>query len=164
LNGIQLYESDEQMLEQALSKLLNASKTVKISTASQWGAPWIATAFFVSDDVFALYVLLEGRGRTLTNLRANPCVAVMIENGDADALFAQGNGRATLLKERRDEICDAILAKTPESNSLVELPHLLPVKLEIDCWRLTDVSAGWVPARELMRPAATLEQPAATSG
>jgi hypothetical protein len=151
------------MLEQALNKLLKNSKTVKIASASQWGSPWVATAFFVEHDAFSLYVLLEGRGRTLTNLRANPCVAVMIENGDAFALFAQGSGHAMLVEDRHEQIQDAISAKAPESAPLVELPHLVPVKIEVDCWRLTDESAGWLPARELSAPSPAVADLAATT-
>ncbi len=139
------------MLEEALIQLLNASATVKLSTATHRGAPWVAAAFFAADGPYALHVLLEARGRTLSNLRANPRVAVMIENGNAFSLFAQAEGSAKLVEPQHDAIRQAIAEKTPASASMVALPNLVAVRIEVACWRLTDVVAGWIPAKELSR-------------
>lgn len=141
------------MLHEALENLLRTSSTIKIATATHRGASWVAAAFFVEDGAFALHVLLENRGRTLANLRSNPRVALMIENGDAFSLFAQAEGDAKIVESRHDEIGRAIAEKTPASATMVALWNLTPVRIEVDRWRLTDVKAGWLPAKELSRSA-----------
>ena len=130
-------------LEQRLAGLLRASPTLKIATAGGPVSPWLAAAFFAEDGLYELRLMIEGSGATLANLLVNPRVAVMVENGDPLALFGQADGTA------------ALVAKTPGSGPLVSLPHLLPVCVRIERWRLTDVKAGWLPARELRpdRPA-----------
>jgi hypothetical protein len=152
------------MLEAAIVRLLSSNATLKVATATHRGAPWVATAFFAEDGPFSLYVLLEARGRTLANLEANPRVAVMIENGDAFSLFAQGSGVPKRVEERHDEIREMIAQKTPASASMVALPNLVAVRIDVEGWRLTDVSAGWIPAKELARPARVRasEQPSAS--
>lgn len=140
------------MLEAALKKLLAENASIKLGSVSEEGAPWLATAYFAAADPFKLTVLIESTGRTLANLRANPRVAVMIEHGDAMALFAQAEGVARLVDERHAAIRDAIAEKTPAAAPLVALPNLVGVELDISRWRLTDVPAGWLPGRELSRP------------
>jgi nitroimidazol reductase NimA-like FMN-containing flavoprotein (pyridoxamine 5'-phosphate oxidase superfamily) len=139
------------MLDEALIQLLKQTATVKISTASHRGAPWVAAAFFAEDGPFSLRVLLEARGRTLANLRANPRVALMIENGNAFSLFAQAEGSVKLVEQEHALVRDAIAKKTPASARMVALPNLVVVRIDVECWRLTDVSAGWLPAKELSR-------------
>jgi hypothetical protein len=146
---------DTNMIHEALQNLLRTSSTIKLATATHRGAPWLAAAFFVEDGSFAFHVLLETRGRTLANLQSNPRVAVMIENGDAFSLFAQAEGSAQMVEARHDEIGSAIARKTPASATMVALPTLTAVRIEVDCWRLTDVKAGWLPAKELSRSSLT---------
>lgn len=138
------------MSKEALRQLLNGNATVKLATAGPGGRPWVATAYFAVDDPFALTVLIEARGRTLSNLRENPHCAVMIENGNAMALFGQAEATAREVDERHDAIRDAISKKTPEAAGLVGLPNLVGVRLDVARWRLTDVPAGWLPAREVL--------------
>lgn len=139
------------MLEETLTKLFADNATLKIATTDGEPSPWIAAAFFASEGPFTLDVMLEARGRTLANIQARPDVAVMIENGDAFALFGQGHGRATVADGEEARMREAIVAKTPSSASLMGIPDLVPVRIEIDRWRLRDVGAGWIFAKELVR-------------
>lgn len=141
------------MLEPRLNQLLGATASVKIASSDQVGAPWVAAAYFAEEGPFTLRLLIESGGRTLANVRARPNVALMLEDGNAIALFAQADARAQVVEGAEEQFRDAIAAKTPASAPLVGLPGLVPVKLTVDRWRLTDVSAGWMPGRELARPA-----------
>lgn len=141
------------MLEhRRLSDILASHPTVKIATTGGTLSPWIAAAFFAEDGLFALEILIEARGNTLANIRRDPRVAVMIEDGDAFRPFAQGQGHAVIEPEARARFAAAIAAKTPASGSMVALPDLVPVRLAIDRWQLTDVTAGWLPAHEIRAP------------
>jgi hypothetical protein len=135
-------------LEGCLATLLAAHATIKIATIGE--SPWIIAAYFAQDGLYSLRTMLEGGGRTMANIRANPRVAIMIENGDALAMFAQADGRAYLIDDAAAEFQSALVAKTPASEPLVRLPNLVPVAIGIDRWRLTDVKAGWLPAKELL--------------
>lgn len=138
-------------IEKRLGELLAAHSTVKIATCSPDAEPWSAAAYFVEETPYSLALMLESGGRTLTNMKANPRVALMLENGNAMALFAQAEGRAQVVDGAGERFRDAIAAKTPGSASLVGLPGLLPVRINVIRWRLTDVPGGWLPARELVR-------------
>jgi hypothetical protein len=142
------------MLEhRRLSEILASHPTVKIATTGGTLSPWIAAAFFAEDGLFALDVLLEARGNTLANMRLDPRVAVMIEDSDAFRPFAQGQGHAVIEPEGGGRFAAAIAGKTPASASMVALPGLVPVRLAIDRWQLTDVTAGWLPAHVIRAPA-----------
>jgi nitroimidazol reductase NimA-like FMN-containing flavoprotein (pyridoxamine 5'-phosphate oxidase superfamily) len=137
------------MIEQRLREILAGSPTLTLATGV--GAPWIAAAYFAEDGVFVLHMMLESRGRTLANLRAQPAVAVMIHDGNPMAPFAQGEGRAEVLSGSgaADEVRALVIRKTPASAPLVGLPEQVPVRVRLARWRVTDVPAGWLPAREL---------------
>ena len=135
------------MVHQRLADILADSATLELAT--QGSAPWIAAAFFAEDGAFVLDVMLEARGRTLANLRTQPAVAVMLQQGDPMAPFAQGEGRAEVVDGAEDQFRAHITTKTPASAPLMGLPGLVPVRIRIDRWQITDVPAGWLPAREL---------------
>ena len=141
-----------QTIERGLTQLLAGSATLEIATSA--GRPWIAAAFFAEDGPYVLQLMLEARGRTLAYLRENPAVAVMIQRGDAMAPFAQGEGHAVPAPGEADAVRSRIIAKTPASAPLVGIPDQVAVYLHIDRWQITDVPAGWLPARVLLRPPA----------
>lgn len=140
---------ERRNLEGRLAQLLDEHATVKLATSSPEGVPWVATAYFVGLGPYALALMLEAQGRTMTNIRANPEVAMMVEDGDAMALFAQAEGRAAAVAGAAERFRDAIAQKTPESAPLVGLPGLLPVRIDVRRWKLTHVPGGWLPGREL---------------
>ncbi|HTM21357.1 MAG TPA: pyridoxamine 5'-phosphate oxidase family protein [Kofleriaceae bacterium] len=137
------------MIEQRLREILAGNATLTLATADV--APWVAAAYFAEDGAFVLDLMLEARGRTLANLRARPAIAVMLQDGNPMSPFAQGEGVAEVLAGTgvADEVRSRIIRKTPASAPLVGLPEQYPVRLRIARWRVTDVPAGWLPAREL---------------
>jgi hypothetical protein len=141
--------TERNIAERRLRELLASHAAVKLATSSPDANPWIATAYFSEESSFSLVFMIEGGGRTLRNMRHNPRVALMIEDGDALALFAQAEGRASVVEGAEDAFRDAIASKSPKSAPLVGLPGLVPVRITISKWRLTDVPRGWLPAREL---------------
>lgn len=140
------------MLESALAAFLERTPTLKIATADPQGHPWIAAAFFAAEGPYRLFTLLEGRGRTLANLLAARRAAILVETGDAFTLFAQADASAGLAEDRHAWVRDALCLKTPVATPMVCLPDLVAVRFEVGSWRLTDVTAGWLPARTLARP------------
>lgn len=141
------------MPERRMAEILASHATVKIATSGGPVSPWVAAAFFAEDGLFSLELLIEARGATLANMQADPRVAIMIEDGDAMRPFAQAQGLAVIEDGATRELFAAhIAAKTPSSARMVALPGLVPVRLRIQRWRVTDVAAGWLPAREVRRP------------
>lgn len=140
----------DHTVEERLSLLLSASPTLEIATSA--GRPWIAAAYFAEDGPYVLQIMLEARGRTLAFLRENPSFAVMVQHGDAMAPFAQGEGHAKVAPADGDAVRSRIIAKTPASAPLVGIPDQVAVYLHVDRWQITDVPAGWLPARVLMGP------------
>ncbi|HEU5058454.1 MAG TPA: hypothetical protein VFU21_18105 [Kofleriaceae bacterium] len=133
-----------------MSEILASHATLKLATSGGGLSPWIATAYFAADGLFCLEILIEKQGNTLANIRADARVAVMIEDGVPSHPFAQGWGRAVVAETaERAPFASRIAGKTPSSEPLVSLPHLLPVRLLIERWRITDLEAGWLPAREI---------------
>ncbi len=143
------------MPQRRLAEILASHPTITLATSGGALSPWIAAAFFAEDGLFDLEILLEDSGNTLANIRADSRVAVMIQDGDAMRPFAQAQGLAVVEDSRaREGFVAHIAAKTPASAPLVSLPNQVPVRLRISRWRVTDVIAGWLPAREVRRPVA----------
>lgn len=142
------------MPERRLAEILAAHSTVKIATTGGPVSPWIAAAFFAEDGLFSLELLIEERGATLANIQRDARVAIMIEDGDAMQPFAQAQGIAVVLGDpgAREAFALHIASKTPASAQMVALPGLVPVRLRIHRWRVTDVKAGWLPSREVRGP------------
>jgi hypothetical protein len=147
------------MVEQRLAELLASHATLKVATAGGTVSPWVAAAFFAEDGPFRLELVIEGRGKTFANLSVDPRVAVMIEDGNAMSLFAQGAGTAVVVPDDAARFRADLVAKTPGSAPLVGLPGLVPVRITIDRWFLTDVPGGWLPAKELVRASDGAEAP-----
>lgn len=143
--------TDPAQVRERLDEILGRHATLELATSSARGEPWLAAAYFASKDPFCLVMMLEKEGRTLANIRANPRVAMMFQTGNPTALFAQADGDAHILPDESSDFADRIVAKTPESEPLVRLPHLVAVRIDVDRYRLTDLPAGWLPAREIRR-------------
>ena len=137
------------MVERKVLELLASHHTVKLATAGGAVSPWLATAFFAEDGPFVLDVMIEAGGKTLANMAADPRVAIMLENGDPIAPFAQASGRADVGGVDREVVRHAVIGKTPSSAQLMSIPTLVPVRIRVDRWLVTHVAAGWLPAREL---------------
>ncbi len=95
-------------------------------------------------------MLLETTGKTLSNIRANPNVAVVISTGAAFAAYLQGDGVALLLgsDEALEATKNALRAKAPEIEPLLQYPGVA-IRISMRRRRATDVTNGWIPGKEL---------------
>lgn len=154
---------DADIVEDKVRGLLAGAQTLFLSTCGD-AVPWGAGAFFAESDPFTLSLVLEAQGRTLTNIRANPKVAIVVSNGDPFAPFLQGQAEAIVLGEDdKARTCESIMAKAPQSEPFMDAP-IVPVSLRVTKWRVTDVVNGWLPGKELAAPAGiTLDLRATTA-
>jgi hypothetical protein len=136
-------------VQSKVRELLDTHKTMFLSTAAN-DRPWVAGTFFTDSDIFNLTLLLETTGRTLSNIKANPNVAIVISSGSAFAPFLQGEADALLLagEDELEATKNALRTKAPEVEPLLQYPGA-PVRLLIRRWRVTDVMMGWIPGKEL---------------
>jgi Pyridoxamine 5'-phosphate oxidase len=143
-------------VEEKVRSVLAGRTTLFLSTAAH-DAPWAAGTFFAEAGLFELGIVLETRGTTLANLRANPRVAVVVSSGSPFEPFLQEEGTAAELTDAREveATTAALLAKAPEIAPFLRAP-LVAVALRLRRWRATDVPNGWFPGKELLaegRPA-----------
>ena len=138
-------------IEDKVREVLAATTSLYLSTTSS-DQPWIAGAFFAESDPFTLSLVLESHGRTLTNIRSNPRVAVMVCQGAAFEPFLQGDAEVSILPagDETEAVKQSLLAKVPAIAPLLGAP-IHAVRLTVASWRATDVAGGWLPARELAR-------------
>ena len=151
-------------LEQLALDFLAENATLRIATAGGPVSPWIAGAFFSESGLFRLRLVLETHGKTMKNIRADDRVAVIVAD-DPYGLFLQGEGTARVVEGQQDaDVRAALLQKDPRVGPLLDAP-IQAVHVEITRWFVTDVSRGWLPAKEIRRIplAAGEEQVAATA-
>jgi len=113
--------------------------------------PWASGAHYAETGLFSLVLVLELHGRTLTAIRANPTVGVVISTGAPLDPFLQCRASAEILSAGADadEAVRVLVAKVPAVVPFLSTPHAA-VRLTVDTWRVTDVGNGWIPGRELV--------------
>jgi len=145
---------DETSEVEAVVRSLLTQPTLFLSTSAE-GEPWGAGAFFVESGLFTLSLGLELHGRTLTNIRNNPRVALVVSNGNPFEPFLQGAADAEVLDDDALEVTAAsLLAKAPQIEPFLGAP-MAAVRLHVRSWRATDVANGWLPGREIQAPASS---------
>ncbi|MFD4404558.1 hypothetical protein ACFWPH_17545 [Nocardia sp. NPDC058499] len=146
--------SDEVTAIEIRKKLTEVLTHSSIDLAtSKDGVNWATSAFFANldEDLFRLTLILENRGRTLDQLRANPNVGVKVVPGGIADPFAQGLGTVTLRDDsERDETFQALLRKEPQVEPFFASP-VTAVVIDIDWWRVTHLGGGWLPGKVLER-------------
>ncbi|MFI1460640.1 MULTISPECIES: hypothetical protein [Nocardia] len=146
--------SDEVTAIEIRKKLTEVLTHSSIDLAtSKDGVNWATSAFFANldEDLFRLTLILENRGRTLDQLRANPNVGVKVVPGGIADPFAQGLGTVTLRDDsERDETFQALLRKEPQVEPFFAAP-VTAVVIDIDWWRVTHLGGGWLPGKVLER-------------
>ena len=143
-------EADE--VEDVVASLLAGSSTFFLSTAGEDG-PWGAGTFFAEHGMFELSLIVERHGRTLRNLRQDPRVAMVVSTGDPFAPFLQGSADVEILEDdaQIQATGEFIQAKDPQIAPLLGAP-VVALRLHVNLWKVTDVTKGWLPARELRAP------------
>ena len=146
--------SDEVTAIEIRKKLTEVLTHSSIDLAtSKDGVNWATSAFFANldEDLFRLTLILENRGRTLDQLRANPNVGVKVVPGGIADPFAQGLGTVTLRDDsERDETFQALLRKEPQVEPFFASP-VTAVVIDFDWWRVTHLGGGWLPGKVLER-------------
>ncbi|NKY32061.1 pyridoxamine 5'-phosphate oxidase family protein [Nocardia speluncae] len=146
--------SDEVTAIEIRKKLTEVLTHSSIDLAtSEDGVNWATSAFFANldEDLFRLTLILENRGRTLGQLKANPNVGVKVVPGGIADPFAQGLGTVTLRDDsERDETFQALLRKEPQVEPFFASP-VTAVVIDIDWWRVTHLGGGWLPGKVLER-------------
>jgi hypothetical protein len=139
-------------VERVVRETLAAHPALYLATSGELG-PWVGGTFFVDEDVFDLALVLETHGRTLTAIRRNPRVAVVVSSGNPFEPFLQAQAVATILGGPEvDAVGRALVAKVPQAEAFLSHPHEA-VRLTVAAWRATDVVNGWLPGLELRNPA-----------
>lgn len=123
--------------------------------ATSGDEPWVAGGFFAESDPFTLSMVLESGGTTLTNIKANPRVALVVSSGSPFEPFLQGSADVSLVDDpaETEEIKTSLLGKAPEIEPFFGAP-LQAVRLHVRRWRATDVTNGWLPGKVLEAPSA----------
>lgn len=136
--------------EQLALEFLAKTPTLRIATAGGPVSPWIAGAFFSESGLFRLRLVLETHGKTMTNVRADNRVAVIVAD-DPYGIFLQGQGVARVVEgEQEADVRESLLRKAPQVAPLLGAP-IRAVHIDIDRWFVTDVARGWLPAKEIRR-------------
>lgn len=140
----------EPSVDQLALDFLAKHKTLRIATAGGPVSPWIAGAFFREDGLFRLQLVLERHGKTMTNIRADNRVAVIVAD-DPFGFFLQGEGKVHIVEgDEEQEVRMALREKVPEVAPLLAAP-IYAVHVEISRWFATDLSRGVFPAKEIRR-------------
>lgn len=139
-------------VEELVRATLAAHPSMFLATSGSSG-PWVGGVFFAETDLFTLNLVLEQRGRTLTAIRENPVVAVVVSTGTPQDPFLQAQADVELSSGADDEeVRRVLVAKVPAAAPFMEAP-IAAVRLHVRSWRATDVLRGWLPGKELPNPA-----------
>lgn len=138
-------------IEEKVRAVLAETPHLYLST-SRSDNPWVAGGFFAESDPFTLVMVLESHGTTLSNIRENSRVAVVVSGGNAFAPFLQGRAQAVIRDgDELEDVKNALRAKVPEIEPLFQAP-IEPVLLRVERWRVTDIATGWFPGKEIEAP------------
>jgi hypothetical protein len=142
-------QSDEvRAVRGKLVEVLAEASSMYLATSST--DVWNAGAYYAELDPFTLTLVLESGGTTLRNLSANPTTALVIAPNGPFQPFLQGRAQATVRDAAgKAQTIAALLRKEPGAKPLVEGGPVEAVDLRVELWRVTDISSGWLPGKEL---------------
>lgn len=139
-------------VERLVRDTLAAHQSLFLATSAESG-PWVNGVYFAERGLFTLFLVLERRGRTITAIRRQPRVAVIVSTGSPSDPFLQATAEAEVLDgavaaEAREEL----VTKVPQAAPFLDAP-VEAVRLTVTTWRATDIPNGWLPGLELSSPA-----------
>jgi hypothetical protein len=142
-------ETQTRTPAQALAEFLTKMKTLKLATTGGPISPWITGTYFISEGLFTLFLTLEKAGKGMANVTANPRVALAIDDNDPFKLFAQAEGRASIVApDAAAPYYAGLRKKIPEIEPLLA-GSLHMMRIDVTTWRLTSFPDGWFPAKVL---------------
>ncbi len=128
------------------AEILSSNNTVTITTKDREGNVWSAKVFYADKDGY-VYSILEDKGHTLRNVRENPEVFFVIENGNP-IRFVQGRGTVEILgpTSSHPEERSLITARNfPIVPFLKANPDTTVVRIRPTEVFVTDMSRGFLP-------------------
>jgi hypothetical protein len=141
-------QHDVSEVEATLRDTLAAHKSMYLATSGSAGV-WAGGVYFAELDPFTLVLVLEERGRTLTAIRENASVALVVSSGTPSEPFLQARATAEVVTGDLDAaVRERLVTKVPESAPFLEFP-IAAVRLAVSSWRVTDLGKGWLPGKEL---------------
>jgi hypothetical protein len=142
--------SNDEVLEIHRKVVDVLAGTSSMFLASSSDDIWNAGAYYAELDPFRLTFVLESGGTTLRNLLARPTAAVVIAPNGPYQPFLQGRGEVSVRDAAgKQATIDALVAKEPLAKPLIEGAPVEAVDLRVSMWRVTDVTAGWLPGKVL---------------
>ncbi len=164
---IEMQSSDNDDSSQVAERarlVIDEHNAVQLATLGGTWSPWILGAYMARAQgelaqelakaagaslypELDLVLMVELHGKTITNLRADPRVAVSISHNDATRDFIQASGRAVLLPEYATEPVMAALTRKMPWYKLYT--PCVPVGLALSDLFVTSFPLGWMPARRL---------------
>lgn len=139
----------ETETESAARGILAAHAAMYLAVCTADDTPWVGGVHFAETGLFTLVLVLEEHGRTLAAIRRNPAVAMVVSTGAPYDPFLQGSATAEIVEgEASDEVHRVLVAKVPAVEAFLGIPHR-SVRLTVHGWRVTDITRGWIPGRQL---------------
>ena len=135
----------QQEVKERILKIFNENDAITIATTGGETSPWIAGAYFATDDL-KIYLLLETHGKSFANIKKNNKIAVCISKNDAMKDFLQASGEAVELSESEEpEVREKIVKKMPWFKTYTPVT---PVRLDIKKFYVSSLESSWFPAKE----------------
>jgi general stress protein 26 len=140
------YMASQADIKNVILDILHSNCAINIATTGGEYSPWVLGAYYASEGL-SIYVMLEVAGKTMTNLKQNPNVAIHISQNDAMKDFLQAQGVAVILPEsEKDRVMSMLKQKMPWYQ--VYTP-CVPVRLDMKKWFVSSFARQWFPARVL---------------
>lgn len=138
----------EPEIKSAVLDVLKANNAITLASTGGLYSPWVLGAFFAADaSDLALYLMLESSGKTLTNLKQNSDVALLVSQNDPTKDFVQAQGTATLLPATEEA---AVMMRLKEKMPWFQLyTPSVPVRIDVKIWFISSFSRNWFPAKVL---------------
>lgn len=129
-------------------EIFNACKACTLATEKD-GEPWATSVFFAAEGL-TVYCIVEDRGQGMANLKANPRIALAVDNRTPDR-FVQASGVAKVVAgEEEVKGRRLVLEKVPEYKPFFEMVKTSLVRIDLKKLHVTNVPKGWFPAKVLL--------------
>jgi nitroimidazol reductase NimA-like FMN-containing flavoprotein (pyridoxamine 5'-phosphate oxidase superfamily) len=133
-------------VKEKILRIFSENDAVTVATTGGQHSPWVAGAYFASDDL-KIYMLLETHGKSFANIKINSNVAVCISKNDAMKDFLQGSGEAVILNDSEEpEVRDLIVKKMSWFKTYTPVT---PVRVDVKKFYVSSFESSWFPAKEL---------------
>lgn len=138
-------QTAQDEVKNAALEVLSQYKACTLATAVD-GLPWASSVFFANEGL-TLYLILEEKGKSMTNIRSNPKVALAIDDRIPDR-FIQVAGVAELLEgSEAARARQVVYEKLPTYKPFFESVPTSMVRVRPKVLCVSDIPRGWFPAK-----------------